>query len=84
MYSQFHVVMDVFKEFHYGGYPIGRLYQIGRRDGKSQPSRHGAVMKRKKMVSLTGRYRNRYEVRTSLNQVEDSVAAMSIAWSAIR
>lgn len=41
-------------------------------------------MKRKKMVSLTGRYRNRYEVRTSLNQVEDSVAAMSIAWSAIR
>lgn len=76
--------MDVFKEFHYGGYPIGRLYQIGRRDGKSQPSRHGAVMKRKKMVSLTGRYRNRYEVRTSLNQVEDSVAAMSIAWSAIR
>ncbi len=76
--------MDVFKEFHYGGYPIGRLYQIGRRDGKSQPSRHGAVMKRKKMVLLTGRYRNRYEVRTSLNQVEDSVAAMSIAWSAIR
>lgn len=76
--------MDVFEEFHCGGYPIGRLYQIGRRDGKSQPSRHGAVMKRKKMVSLTGRYRNRYEVRTSLNQVEDSVAAMSIAWSAIR
>lgn len=83
MYSQFHVVMDVFEEFHCGGYPIGRLYQIGRRDGKSQPSRHGAVMKRKKMVSLTGRYRNRYKVYL-LNQVEDSVAAMPIAWSAIR